>query len=66
MSFKQDFVREKLFLLGVACIFLGVMIFLGATPRRMKANPVGAAWLGAAVMIGIGLILLGIDHYLNK
>ena len=66
MSFKNDFLREKLFLLGVACVFLGVMVFFGATPRRMKANPVGGAWPVAAVLVGTGLILLGIDHYLNR
>lgn len=66
MSFKKDFVREKLFLLGFACLFLGVMVFLGMTPRGRKPNAVGAAWLGAAILIGIGLILLGIDWYLNR
>ncbi|HEX8746914.1 MAG TPA: hypothetical protein VF717_06915 [Pyrinomonadaceae bacterium] len=66
MAFNSDFVREKLFLLGVAFIIMGVMVFIGATPRRMAANPVGGAWIGAAVLIGIGLILLAIDYYLNR
>lgn len=42
------------------------MVFLGATPRRMAANPVGAAWIGAALLIAIGLALLAIDYYLNR
>jgi hypothetical protein len=66
MAFKDDFIREKLFLLGFAFIALGVMVFLGATPRRMSANPVGAAWIGAAVLVGIGLALLAVDYYLNR
>jgi len=66
MSFKEDFVREKLFLLGFASIFIGVMIFFGMTARGMKANAIGAAWPGAAIFICLGLILLGIDHYLNR
>ena len=66
MSFKNDFVREKLFLLGFACIFIGVMIFFGLTPRGMKANVVGAACVGSVVLIGIGLILLAVDRYLNR
>lgn len=66
MGFKEDFVREKLFLLGFASLFIGVMIFFGATPRGTNANPVGAAWLGAAAFVCLGLILLGIDRYLNR
>lgn len=66
MPFKEEFIREKLFLLGFAFIGLGVMVFLGATPRRMAANPVGAAWIGAGVLVGIGLVLLVIDYYLNR
>jgi hypothetical protein len=66
MSFKNDFVREKLVLLGFACIVLGVMICLGATPRGMKANALGGASVAAGVFVGIGLILLGIDRYLNR
>jgi hypothetical protein len=66
MGFKEDFVREKLFLLGFASIFIGVMIFFGATPRGMKANAVGAAWPGTAVFVCLGLVLLGIDRYLNR
>jgi hypothetical protein len=66
MSFKDDFVREHLFRLGLVCIGLGVMVFAGATPRGMKANALGGAWLAAAVLVGVGLILLGIDHYLNR
>jgi lipopolysaccharide export LptBFGC system permease protein LptF len=66
MAFNNEFVREKLFLIGVAFIFMGVLVFLGATPRRMAANPVGGAWVGAAILIGIGLILLAIDYYLNR
>jgi hypothetical protein len=45
---------------------MGVLVFFGATPRRMTANPVGGAWIGAAVLTGIGLILLAIDYYLNR
>ncbi|HEY0321474.1 MAG TPA: hypothetical protein VGC66_10990 [Pyrinomonadaceae bacterium] len=45
---------------------MGVMVFFGATPRRMAANPIGGAWVGAAVLIGTGLVLLGIDWYLNR
>jgi hypothetical protein len=66
VAFKDDFIREKLFLFGVAFIILGVMVFFGATPRRMSANPVGGAWVGAGVLVGIGLTLLGIDYYLNR
>lgn len=66
MAFNSDFVREKLFLLGIAFIIMGVMVFVGATPRGMAANPVGGAWIGAAVLIGIGLLLLAIDYYLNR
>lgn len=66
MSFKDDFIREKLFLLGFAFIGIGVMVFFGLTPRGREANPVGAAWIGAAVLVGIGLVLLGIDYYLNR
>lgn len=66
MSFKDDFVREKLFLLGFAFIAIGVMVFFGMTPRGQEANAVGAAWIGAAVLVGIGLILLGVDYYLNR
>ncbi len=66
MSFKNDFIREKLFLLGFASIFIGVMVFFGLTPRGMKANVVGEAAVGAGILIGIGLILLGVDRYLNR
>jgi len=66
MRFDNDFFREKLFLLGVAFIIMGVMVFFGATPRRMAANPVGGAWIGAAVLVSVGLILLGADYYLNR
>lgn len=66
MAFKEDFVREKLFLFGVAFIILGVVVFFGATPRHMRANPIGGAWIGASVLVGIGLTLLGIDYYLNR
>lgn len=66
VAFKDDFIREKLFLIGFAFIALGVMVFLGATPRRMASNPVGAAWIGAAVLIGAGLVLLAVDYYLNR
>ncbi len=66
MAFKNDFVREKLFLFGVAFIIMGVMVFFGATPRRMAANPVGGAWIGAAILIGIGITLLVIDYFLNR
>jgi hypothetical protein len=66
MRFDKDFFREKLFLLGVAFIIMGVMVFFGATPRRMAANPVGGAWIGAAVLVCAGLVLLGVDYYLNR
>lgn len=66
MRFDNDFFREKLFLLGVAFIIMGVMVFFGATPRRMAANPVGGAWIGAAVLVSVGLVLLGVDYYLNR
>ncbi|MCA1558638.1 MAG: hypothetical protein LC731_08885 [Acidobacteria bacterium] len=66
MSFKDDFIREKLFLLGFALIFIGVLVFFGLKPRGHSPNPVGAAWVGAAILIGIGLVLLAIDYYLNR
>jgi hypothetical protein len=66
LPFDNNIVREKLFLLGVAFIIMGVMVFLGATPRRMAANPVGGAWIGAGILVSIGLVILGIDYYLNR
>ncbi|HEX8176107.1 MAG TPA: hypothetical protein VF543_13385 [Pyrinomonadaceae bacterium] len=66
MAFNSDFVREKLFLLGVAFIIMGVMVLFGASPRGIAANPVGGAWIGAAALIGIGLLLLAVDYYLNR
>ena len=66
MAFDKEQFQDFFFKLGVAFIILGVMVFFGATPRRMAANPVGGAWLGAAVLVGVGLGFLALDHFLDR
>lgn len=62
---QSQLFEDFLFRLGFFFIFIGVLIFIGVTPRRMAPNPFGAAWVPAIILIGIGLCLLAIDRYLN-
>lgn len=66
MFFKKENYEGSLFVLGVAFIIMGGMVFLGVTPRRMAANPVGGAWVGALILAGVGVVLLVIDRFLTR
>lgn len=66
VAFDKEQFKEFFFKLGVAFIILGGLVFFGLTPRGRAMNPVGAAWIGAAVLIGVGLCLLALDRYLNR
>jgi hypothetical protein len=66
MAFDKEQFKEFFFKLGVAFIILGVLIFFGLTPRGRAMNPVGGAWIGAVVLICVGLGLLALDRYLNR
>jgi hypothetical protein len=66
MAFDKEHLKEFFFKLGVAFIIIGVMVFFGLTPRGQAANPVGVAWIGAAVLIFLGLGFLALDRYLNR
>jgi hypothetical protein len=67
MAFNKDFIREKLFPLGVALIFMGILVFFGATPGRTAANPVGGPrGRRSHTDRDRALVLPGIDYYLNR
>jgi hypothetical protein len=66
MAFNKEQFKEIFFKLGVAFIILGALVFFGATPRRMAANPIGGAWIGAVALIFVGFGLLALDRYLNR
>jgi hypothetical protein len=63
---RSEFFQEFFFKLGFALIFIGLLVFVGFTPRGQKMNPLGGAWLGAAILIGIGICVLAFDRYLNR
>ena len=66
MAFDKEQFKEFFFKLGVALIIVGALVFFGLTPRGRAMNPVGGAWIGAVVLIGVGLGLLALDRYLNR
>jgi hypothetical protein len=66
VAFDKEQFKEVFFKLGIAFIILGALVFFGATPRRMEANPVGGPWLGAAALVGLGVCFPALDRYLNR
>ncbi|HEX8138297.1 MAG TPA: hypothetical protein VF544_11950 [Pyrinomonadaceae bacterium] len=66
MAFDKEQFKEFFFKLGVAFIILGVLVFLGLTPRGRGMNPVGGARIGTVVLICVGLAFLALDRYLNR
>jgi hypothetical protein len=57
---------DRVALAGIVLVLLGGAVFLGATPRGMKPNAAGDAWLLAAPMIAAGLSLFGLNWYWNR
>lgn len=66
MCLKHHSLSETAFRIGVALVGIGVLAFFGASPRAMSANPVGGAWLVAALLIIAGIILIGVHRYAHR
>ena len=66
LKFIKENHNEKVGLAGIVCIFLGIMIFFGMTPRGQKANEIGEAWIAAVLLVAAGLILFVLNWYWNR
>ncbi len=66
MCLKHQSLAETAFHSGVALIGIGVLVFFGATPKSLSTNPVGSAWLAAAILVVAGIILVGVHRHSTK
>ena len=66
MNYDRFQVAEYCFRFGFASFFIAGGVFLGATPRGMRPNGVGEAWVISAVFVIIAIILFCAGHYLQR